>query len=351
MGAPPALSSSGQLARNFHVLLQDVIGAIAPTPTGVELGGASKQKAVCIRAPPGPSIAMLEHWCLWALLGTCALTGTACLVSLYRNIEQSKRHLEELERARHQAARPVDPRAITARELRLSAEKQMSRVEGLIGGLAHSIGNPLAILSMNLDVIEASLRRSDCTDFDAHISDMRGALNRVGAFLHDLTALSAPNGTRHGSVDVNEILRGLIHVLRLNEQSRNTSFSMDLSPDTAPLPITRRLLVLSLFFILNAAAESVREVGGRIEVATSMSGASDVLVVRVACSVIAPPGSSHAPRLAVPRESGHLGVGTARRIIESMDGSMKMSAVESGGIVFDLALPRESAVHATAAPA
>ena len=102
---------------------------------------------------------------------------------------------------------------------------------------------------------------------------------------HGLTALSLEDPEIHEDVDVNEVIRSLVSLVRLDDRTRGVVFSLNLASDVAPLSLSRRSVSLSLFNILSAAAASIQEAGGRVEVATSMSGAGEAAAVRIASAV------------------------------------------------------------------
>jgi hypothetical protein len=280
-----------------------------------------------------------SQWFLAGLLAMLGAVGGACAASLRRNIRNRRRAMEQLGEARHRAETLAREANRLLDDLLASEEEKMSRVVGLVDGISHEIGNPLATLSMGLDALEAHSSQVHDEDCDARLADMRDALHRVAGFLHGLAALSFEDWETGQDVDVNEIIQSLAGLVQLNDRTRDVMFAQNLRPDIASLSLPRRSVSLALFIILSAASESVHKAGGRIEVETGMSAAGDAVEVRVAASDAAP--TLFLPQAAgtSPIGSDHPALDTARRIIESMGGRMVLSAEAPGAHRCELTLP------------
>lgn len=283
-----------------------------------------------------------SRWFLAGLLAMLGAVGVACAASLRRNMRDRKRAMEQLGEARHSADTLAREATRMLDNLLTCEEEKMSRVVGLVGGISHEIGNPLATLSMGLDGLEAHYRRFDNGEGEARLAYMRDALDRVAGFLHGLTALSFEDWATPQDVDVNEIVQSLAGLVQLNDRTRDVEFALNLPSDIASLSLPRRSVSLSLFMILSASAESIHDAGGRIEVETGMSAAGDAVELRVAASAAAP-SSSPLHAASIPSLDSHPpALETARRIIESLGGHMVLSADAPGAHRFELTLPLTS---------
>jgi signal transduction histidine kinase len=279
---------------------------------------------------------------LAGLLVMLGAVGAACAAALRRNMRDRQRAMEQLGEVRHRAEILAREATTMLDNLLTCEEEKMSRVVGLVGGISHEIGNPLATLSMGLDVLEASYSQVQDEDCDARLAEMRDALDRVGGFLHGLSALSLEDGETAGDLDVNRIIRNLAGLVQLNDRTRDVMFALNLPSDIAPLALPRRSVSLSLFIILSAAAESIHKAGGRIEVETGMSAAGDAVEVQIAASAAAPTLSPPQAASTSPIRSDQPALDTARRIIESLGGHMGLFAEAPGEHRFELTLPLTS---------
>ena len=277
---------------------------------------------------------------LAGLLVVLATVGLACAAFLFRNIKERQRRIEEIETARHRAENLAHQANTMLKSLLVAEEEKMNRVVGLVGGIAHEIGNPLATLNMSLDALEASLRESPCGDCDARITNMREALTSVGGFLHRFTALSANEGESGVEIDINELIRSLAGLVQLDDRARNAVFTLKLSPDTASLSLPRQSLSLALFIILSVATSNIHDAESRIEIETHNSINGNWVELRVAVSNLVPTGSSPGVSALPPQELDHPALNTARSIIASVGGRMTVSTQPSGTKVCELALPR-----------
>jgi len=260
---------------------------------------------------------------LLAMFGT---VGAASAAAFRRNIRERRRAMQQLAASRQRAETLAREANRMLDNLLACEEEKISRIVALVDGISHEIGNPLATLSMGLDGLEASCRRSEDGDCEAPLADMRDALDRVAAFLHGLTTLSLVDQETHQDVDVNEVIQSLAALVQLNDRSRGVVFALNLPSDIASLSLPLRSVALSLFMILSAAAESVQRSGGRIEVETAMSAAGDGVQLRIVASGAAPGASPSRASSTSPLEPDHPALATAKRIIESLGGRMVLSA-------------------------
>lgn len=277
---------------------------------------------------------------LGGLLALLAIVSLICGAFLSRNIKERRRRIEEIEAARRRAESLAHQANTMLKSLLVAEEEKMNRVVGLVGGIAHEIGNPLATLNMGLDALEASLREASCADCDARITNMREALARVGGFVHRFNELSPMEGESDVEIDVNGLTRSLTGLVQLDDRARKAVFALKISPDTASLSLPRQSLSLALFIILSVAAENIDDAGRRIEIETRNSTTEGWVRLRIVASNLVPAGSPGAASATLPRESDHPALDTARRIIESMGGRMTVSTQTSGAKVCDLDLPR-----------
>jgi hypothetical protein len=281
-------------------------------------------------------------WFLAGLLAMLGAVGGAYAAALRRNIRDRRRAMEQLGEARHRAETLGRQANRLLDDLLASEEEKMSRVVGLVGGISHEIGNPLATLSMGLDGLEAHYRQLQNGDREACLADMRDALDRVAGFLHGLTALSFEDWETDQDVDVNEIIQSLAGLVQLNDRTRDVVFALNLPSDIASLSLPRRSVSLSLFMILSAAAESIHKAGGRIEVETGMSAAGDAVELQIAASDAAPTLFPPQAANTSPIGSEYPALDTARRIIESLGGHMVLFVEAPGAHRCELTLPLTS---------
>jgi signal transduction histidine kinase len=262
---------------------------------------------------------------LGGLLAMLGLIACVFAVFMYRNLKERRRSIERLDESRQRAEGLARQVSTMLENLLAAEEDKMSRVVGLVDGISHQIGNPLATLSMNLDALEARSCEARDDSCEAQIAAMRDALRRVGAFVHGLTALSVEEGRADAGVDVNEVIRSLAGLVQLSEHTRKAEFALDLSADVVSLSLPRRPVSLSLFIILTAAAENILELPGRIEVRISSSSAVS------AGHTASAPGSL---------EKDHPALDTARRMIESLGGRMTLMSAPPRAALCHVLLPR-----------
>ena len=286
----------------------------------------------------------VSRWFLSGLLVMLVLIGGACAASVLRNVKTSRRDLERLAQMRHRAEELAERADSMLRSLRVAEEDKMSRVVSFVDGISHEIANPLSTLGMSLDAIEAA-QCADCGRVGAaRLAAMRDSLEQIGAFAHALAALSIEESADDAEVDVNEILGNLATLFQLSDRTQGIDLSLDLSPNLESLPPPRRSVSLALFTILDALAEHMGQVRGRIEVSTRMEPGERSIDVRIAAiRRDAADDADAAPGLSPPVGVEPLPLGTARRLVESLAGTVTRSQETGGAEVYTIRLPRRAA--------
>ncbi len=275
------------------------------------------------------------------MLVVLTMIGLTCAAFIRRNIRERHKSIQELEDSKKRAEQLASQISNMLESLRLAEEDKMSRVVGLVDGISHEIGNPLATLSMGLDAVEARFGETlDSDSGDLHLRDMRDALYHVGAFLHRLTALSDADGEMSDDVDVNGIIRTLIGLVQLDERTREAFFELNLSPDVRALSLPNRPVLLSLFIVFSSVAECVCGGRGRkIEVETRMSDDRKLIEVNVSTTNQEETTFSPNENCTLKLNPDHPALNTARRIVESLGGRMEVSSDANGAGVYNVSLP------------
>jgi signal transduction histidine kinase len=184
-----------------------------------------------------------------------------------------------------------------ARQL-LSEQQKMTDIINLAAGMAHEIGNPLAVLSAALDSLEEQPEHA------AISAPMREAIGRIDLLLKQFTQFSLVGGDVYDQIDVNEVAKSAFSVIGMDERLRQCRFLADLSPDIPAVQFSRPALELGLFSLLStlgvllhhrhggvAVSSSAVEEGVKIQVAATRATAPDDYVDEE--FVVLPIGEEH----------------------------------------------------------
>jgi len=229
-------------------------------------------------------------------------------------------------------------------EARLLAADRMVSVGTLAAGVAHEINNPLAYVIANLEMVA-----DERPQVSASVSELiEGALEgaeRVRLIVRDLKTFSRADETRHGPVDVHQVLEASAS-MAWNEIRHRAQLVRDYGADVPCIFGNEgRLGQVVLNLLVNAAQalpEGAQE-ANQITVKTFRKGDRVVIAVRDNGAGIAP---EHRARLFEPFfTTKPVGVGTGlglyicRQIVESMGGTISVESVPGNGATFSVELP------------
>ncbi len=216
--------------------------------------------------------------------------------------------------------------------LQASLEQQMRRSERLAvvsmmtAGLAHELGNPLAIIANRIDCMEQEIRDSGDTDsLEKDLRVLREHTNRLDRVIRDVLRFARDETAELESVDVSETAARVVGLLERTFQSRQVRIETDLA-DEIPHPTSSEqgIETVCVNLLMNALDATPR--GGRVRVATRLSRDRDALELEVSdTGPGVPPELRHQifePFFTTKRSGGGTGLGLAvcRTIVERSGG-------------------------------
>jgi PAS domain S-box-containing protein len=249
------------------------------------------------------------------------------------DIEDRKRAEEERDRLRQL-------------EADLTYINRVSTMGELAGSLAHEIRQPITAAAVNAAACVRWLRR-DAPDFsEASKSALRivSDVRRAGDIIEQVRSLYKRDTGQREPVDVNEIIREMIVLLR-DAANRNSIFiRTELDAGLPKIPGDRVQLQQVLMNLMLNAIEAMKGASGDLTV-TSQGADNGQILVAVSDSGCGLPieGSDRlfeAFFTTKPQGTG-MGLSISRRIIESHGGRLWASANTGPGATFQFTLPRK----------
>jgi signal transduction histidine kinase len=255
----------------------------------------------------------------------------------------------------------------TQRQLFLS--EKMASIGSLAAGMAHEINNPIGFIRSNLGTASAyfdkmravllAFRKGDLTqaeaawmkyDIDYVLEDFSGLLqesmtgaDRVARIVANLKAYSSVDCQADTEVDLNDSVRAAAGVIRelLPENVRL---------DVALQPLPRVTCDLSrmnqvLFALLQNARQALGQDGGRIRVASSVSG--DEIRIAVSdngCGIAEDIAARIFDPFFTTREVGQgmgLGLTVSNDIVSAHNGRIEVDTTAGSGSTFTVCLPMD----------
>jgi len=381
-----ALITTLLLERRRRGLAQSLTGATLASLPGqvavlngegrvVQVNQNWKEFAVAGASSPAGGVAVGESYlAAWRKAGASAWPFTETGIRVVQEVLQGVTKHDTLEYSLHEAGRDrwfemhveelrppgrgavvvqvdVTRRHDTATEVRMREREiahlnRVGAVGELASSLAHELGQPLGAILANAQAARRLLARPspDLEEVRASVSDIIEDDQRAGLVIQRIRALLRGEETPKDTVDLNEIVRSVLHMVGGEASLRSASILPVLA--TAPVAVYGDRVQLEqvvLNLVLNGLDAVAERTIGQREVRVSTSSALGNVEVSVSDSG---PGirSPNLERVFEPfytTKAHGLGMGLSicRSIVEAHGGEIRVENVEEGGAAFRCAFP------------
>jgi PAS domain S-box-containing protein len=258
-------------------------------------------------------------------------------VSLSRDITERKRVEEERERLRRA-------------EANLARISRATTMGEFTASLAHEIRQPVAAAITNAKACIRWLARDrpDVREARAAAERIVADANRVADIVSRVRALYKNDASRQEPVDLNEVVRETLALLRSEASRHAVSVRAELAPDLpAALGDRVQLQQVLVNLILNAL-EATGAAPGVLRIASARGGEGELLVTVSDEGVGLPEGAAErifdAFFTTKPQGTG-MGLAISRSIIERHGGRLWATPAQPRGTSFHVALPTADATE------
>ena len=255
-----------------------------------------------------------------------------------RQLSQERRqiqlHISELE---------VANREIASTQERLVLTEKLASVGELAAGVAHEIGNPIAVLQGYLEMMaDAELPESTRAEY---VRIMEDAVDRVATIIRDLLDFARPADDRDAVADLARSVEAAANLVRPQRRFRDIELRLQLPPEPVPVAIPEgRLEQVLLNLLLNAADASPERTRVVVTVAPHHAAGEASVTVADGGAGIAPAVLS---RIFDPffttKETGQgtgLGLAVCHGIAQTWGGRIEVTSEPGEGARFTVVLPR-----------
>jgi PAS domain S-box-containing protein len=241
-----------------------------------------------------------------------------------------------------------DTRLQTKLEEQMRHSERLAAMSVLAAGVAHELGNPLAIITNRVECMERELKsRSNGEVLGDDLAVLREHAERLDAVIKDLLTLGEEEGEASQHIRLNEVAERVIRLLDRTYQARDVQIEEEFATDLPALRgSTEAIATVCMNLLLNAI--DATPPGGRITVTTrSCTGCTGAeLEVRDTGSGI-PTEIRH--RIFEPffttkgagRGTG-LGLAVCNTIVERHGGEIRVDSEPGRGTRFVVCLPIET---------
>ncbi|MCB9762551.1 MAG: HAMP domain-containing protein [Alphaproteobacteria bacterium] len=229
---------------------------------------------------------------------------------------------------------------LKAVQARLLHQEKMAALGTLAAGLAHEIGNPLASLSSELEMLEHD---PDPAELQASLPVLRDQIRRMSGLLRELVELGRPSTDELREHDPVELLHDAARLLRHDPRARGVTVEVTVDPGLTRLCTSRDRL---LQVLLNLGLNALDALGGqgRLRFSATPEGAGARLRVEDDGPGVPPEqaGRVFEPFFTTkpPGQGTGLGLFVSERIVTTLGGRIELRDGEGGGARFDVVLPR-----------
>lgn len=233
----------------------------------------------------------------------------------------------------------------THMEMRLQQSEKLAAIGELATYIAHEIRNPLFAIGGFAN----SLLRSSSLDESARekVSIVLEESKRLDGILKSILNFARPTGAREGRMDLNQVVRDTMDLMRFGCERRNISLELSLNRDIAKAKADPELIKQSLINLVKNAMEAMPE-GGTLTVRTFMNEKYVYLEVEDNGRGIPVEIRDKVfnPFFSTKDKGSGLGLAMTKKILEDLGGHVELVSQEGKGTRVTLALPPVLAVGA-----
>jgi C4-dicarboxylate-specific signal transduction histidine kinase len=230
----------------------------------------------------------------------------------------------------------------TQLQARLMHQEKMASLGTLAAGLAHEIGNPLASMSSELEMLE---RMWDPDEARASLPVLRDQVRRMSSMLRELVEYGRRPSDEIAAFAARTVLDDVARLLRHDPRSRGVTVHID-DAATRPVHSSRdRLLQVLVNLGLNALDAldgtgtltlSAHDHDGGVRFAVVDDGPGVPAELR---TQVFDPFFTTKP----PGRGAGLGLFVSERIVQRLGGRLELTDAEPRGAAFSVVLPRKEA--------
>ena len=227
------------------------------------------------------------------------------------------------------------------REEQIQQSERLATVGYMAAGVAHEVGNPLTAIS---SLVQVCQRKTDDEFIQDQLSKVREHIQRINKIVRDLVDFSRPSSMQAEWVQINEVIKSAVGLLRHDARCRSVDFKLSLSDSLPSISCVPDQIHQVLVNLLLNAVDAMKEVD-QPQVTISTARQKNNIILEVA-DVGRGIKEAHQSRIFEPffttKEVGRgtgLGLSVSHGIITKMNGSIHAESEYGEGATFIIKLP------------
>ena len=287
--------------------------------------------------PPGcdvrfvqPSLWRDYRWHVIAAL--LVIVAQAALIAAF--VWQRRGRVKAEDEVRHQRAE-------------LAQASRLAMAGELTASIAHEINQPLGAILANAGAAEALLRRDPAAieELRAILADIRKADLRASDIIRRVRALVTARQAEREPIDVNAMVRDVLHFLESDAKRRGVTFDTALASGLPALSVDRVQMQQAVINLCINAMEAMADCPAekrRLQLRSGISADGSIEIAVSDSGPGIPPAQLNRvfDSFFTTKEDGTgLGLAITRSIVEAHDGKLSAENRDEGGARFRMSLP------------
>lgn len=225
----------------------------------------------------------------------------------------------------------------------LVERERLAAVGTVAAKLAHEIGNPLNSLSMNVQLLERRLAKSDGVRdarTSGYIRDIQGEIGRLTSLLQDFRAMSRRQRLNFQPVVLGSLVDELVGLESAEYAARGVTVATSIAPTLPAVNADAHKLKQMLLNLCKNAAEAMP--GGGTLTVRARAGAGKIHIDVTDTGVGIPAGVNiFAPFVTTKAEGTGLGLSIVQQLVFAHGGDISYTSTPGQGTTFTVTLPVE----------
>lgn len=230
---------------------------------------------------------------------------------------------------------------IKLREEQIQHSERLASVGHMAAGVAHEVGNPLTAIS---SLVQVCQRKTDDPFVQDQLSKVRDHIHRITKIVRDLVDFSRPSSIETKMMQVNDIIKSAVGLLRHDARCRDVNFQLDLSeslPKIKGVPDHIHQVIVNL--LINSVDAMEHADDPQITIKTRKHNGMIQFSIRDVGKGISEEDQKHIfEPFYTTKEVGSgtgLGLSVSHGIISKMNGTINVNSEEGKGTTFTISLP------------
>ena len=229
------------------------------------------------------------------------------------------------------------------REEQIQHSERLATLGHMAAGVAHEVGNPLTAISSLVQVAE---RKSKDPFVREQLGKVREHIQRITKIVRDLVDFSRPSSLKAESMQLNNVIKSAVGLLKHDARCRTVAFHLNLAPE---LPVVHGVpdhihqVLVNLLLNSVDAMQHLKEPVINIETWADHEKAN-ISIEDIGKGIPADVQNRVFEPFFTTKETGNgtgLGLSVSHGIITKMKGTIDMESEENVGTKFTISLPVE----------